>query len=306
MPFATNKNVISSDPGATTLSKNEANGQIDERQTTDAKFPAARQRTPDCLIIGVRKGGTRALLDSLALHPQIAVARKEVHFFDRDENYNRGKNWYKCQMPHSRPDQVVVEKTPAYFTNSQVPRRVLDFDPTLKIIIIVRDPLLRLISDFTQVYYTKIENNKTQIPLEEAIFIPNSTELKTSYKPVRNSLYSTHMRRWLEYFPLENFMIVDGDRFIQQPIEQLRLVEKFLGLPASIQQDQLVFNRSKGFYCFRNQRQRKPRCLGKSKGRKQIAVNATVRKYLRQKLLPYTQEFFAQIRTNFSSWLSLD
>lgn len=34
------------------------------------------RRLPDALIIGVRKGGTRALLDALALHPRVQVSSK--------------------------------------------------------------------------------------------------------------------------------------------------------------------------------------------------------------------------------------
>jgi hypothetical protein len=41
--------------------------------------------TPTCT--GVRKGGTRALLEMLSLHPRIRVAPQEVHFFDNETNY---------------------------------------------------------------------------------------------------------------------------------------------------------------------------------------------------------------------------
>lgn len=34
------------------------------------------RRLPSVLIIGVRKGGTRALLDAMALHPNIRVVRR--------------------------------------------------------------------------------------------------------------------------------------------------------------------------------------------------------------------------------------
>jgi hypothetical protein len=39
------------------------------------------------LYTGVRKGGTRALLEMLSLHPRIKVAPQEVHFFDNETNY---------------------------------------------------------------------------------------------------------------------------------------------------------------------------------------------------------------------------
>lgn len=39
---------------------------------------ATQQRLPGAIIIGVRKGGTRALLEMLNLHPDVEVAKAEV------------------------------------------------------------------------------------------------------------------------------------------------------------------------------------------------------------------------------------
>jgi chemotaxis response regulator CheB len=52
-----------------------------------------QQRLPQVIIIGVKKGGTRALLEFLRLHPDVRAVGPEVHFFDR--NYDRGLDWYK-------------------------------------------------------------------------------------------------------------------------------------------------------------------------------------------------------------------
>lgn len=72
------------------------------------------------LIIGVRKCGTRALLEMLYLHPSIQKAGGEVHFFDRDENYLKGLDWYRKKMPHSFRGQITIEKSPSYFVSPEV------------------------------------------------------------------------------------------------------------------------------------------------------------------------------------------
>jgi hypothetical protein len=51
------------------------------------------RKLPQAIIIGVKKGGTRALLQFLRLHPEIRAAGKEVHFFDR--YYHLGIEWYR-------------------------------------------------------------------------------------------------------------------------------------------------------------------------------------------------------------------
>jgi hypothetical protein len=61
---------------------------------------------PSALIIGAKKGGTRALIDSLQLHPRILAAKREVHYFD--DNYENGLEWYRDQMPVANNDQVLI------------------------------------------------------------------------------------------------------------------------------------------------------------------------------------------------------
>ncbi|VDP06836.1 unnamed protein product, partial [Heligmosomoides polygyrus] len=255
-------------------------------------------RLPSVLIIGVRKGGTRALLDAMALHPNIRVVRKEAHFFDL--NYSRGIEWYRSIMPLSTPDQIVVEKTPAYFTSQLAPKRVREMSPAMKIILIVRDPTQRTISDFTQVYYNKLEQNKTLPDFEKEVFLPDSELINADYKPVRNSLYDLHMANWLRYFSMEQILIVNGDVFRGNPISELRRVETFLQLPHAISNDQLIFNEHKGFFCFRRWPQQKVKCLGSTKGRPHRDIPDDVVEKLRRNLRKHNQRFFALVNRIFA------
>ncbi|KAA0202613.1 hypothetical protein HAZT_HAZT007945 [Hyalella azteca] len=70
------------------------------------KVKGTQRRLPAALIIGVRKCGTRALLEMLNLHPNIRKRDAEVHFFDDDDRYNKGLEWYRKKMPVSFDNQV--------------------------------------------------------------------------------------------------------------------------------------------------------------------------------------------------------
>lgn len=110
----------------TSVSENqiEHKQEVSKQQTVhrgpSQYFARAKRRLPQALIIGVRKCGTRALLEMLYLHPRIQKAAGEVHFFDRDENYSKGLEWYRQQMPLSYPNQVTIEKSPSYFVTPEV------------------------------------------------------------------------------------------------------------------------------------------------------------------------------------------
>lgn len=120
------------------------------------RFPRTRRRLPQCIIIGARKCGTRALLEFLNIHPKIQKAAVEMHFFDDDDKYDHGLDWYRRHMPFSFQDQITVEKSPAYFITERVPGRIRAMNESIRLLLLVREPVTRVISDYTQLYSNKL------------------------------------------------------------------------------------------------------------------------------------------------------
>ncbi|CAL8260879.1 unnamed protein product [Arctogadus glacialis] len=75
------------------LAEPSAAGSAGPPETNLTKDWTATRRLPQAMIIGVKKGGTRALLEFLRLHPDIRALGSEPHFFDR--HYARGLDWYR-------------------------------------------------------------------------------------------------------------------------------------------------------------------------------------------------------------------
>ncbi|XP_051896956.1 heparan sulfate glucosamine 3-O-sulfotransferase 1-like [Pristis pectinata] len=256
----------------------------------------ATRKVPQAIIIGVRKGGTRALLEMINLHPDVVVARAEVHFFDWDENYQKGFDWYREQMPVSLPHQLTVEKTPGYFTAWKAAERIHDMSNLTRLLLIVRDPAERVISDYTQVLYNRKERRKWYQPVEE-ILVQNG-KLNAKYKAVQRSLYDVHMASWLRLFPLHQIHLVDGDVLIKDPLSQLQEVERFLQLPPRIKASNFYFNQTKGFYCMHTAG--RERCLDQSKGRPHPLVNRTVLWQLCHYFGEHNKNFFRMVGRTFN------
>lgn len=53
---------------------------------------------PTFLIIGVQKGGTTPAIWYLGQHPDLYIFRGEAHFFDDDDNYKKGIEWYEKEF----------------------------------------------------------------------------------------------------------------------------------------------------------------------------------------------------------------
>ena len=81
-----------------------------------------QRRLPQFIIIGIMKCGTRALITYLELHPDIVTVKPEINYFNLP--YDNGQEWYRKQMPLSKPGQLTTEKSPRYYEAADVPERI--------------------------------------------------------------------------------------------------------------------------------------------------------------------------------------
>lgn len=253
-------------------------------------------RLPNTLIIGVRKCGTRALLEFLDKHSQIRAVHKEVHFFDRDENYMRGLDWYRSSMVPSREGEIVVEKSPGYFIAEAAAMRARHMNSSLRLILVVRDPVERMVSDYTQLLSYHLQRNGTDReefpPFEDQALDARTGVPNMDYKALRISLYHVHMSRWLRQFNRSQILVVDGDRLVKQPIEELYKVERFLGLNHQLNENIFYLNKTRGFYCMTQNASGGGHCLAQSKGRKHPTVRPNVIHRLRNFFRPHNLKFY--------------
>ncbi|XP_062995136.1 heparan sulfate glucosamine 3-O-sulfotransferase 1-like [Elgaria multicarinata webbii] len=267
-----------------------------ERNDSQVASEDWKQRLPKSIIIGVRKGGTRALLEMLSLHPQVAAAHSEVHFFNMEENYHKGLGWYSQQMPVSQPNQITVEKTPGYFSSLKAPERIHMVDSAMKLLLIVRDPVERLVSDYTQILHNRKARHKPYQSLEQ--ILRRGQELNTRYKAVQRSLYAVHLARWLEFFPRKQIHVVDGGSLIREPLSEMRHVEHFLGLKPYLGPENFYFNQTKGFYCL--QARGHQHCLDQSKGRPHPTIDELLLEQLCTYFSEHNENFFAMVGRTFN------
>ncbi|XP_064641916.1 heparan sulfate glucosamine 3-O-sulfotransferase 6-like [Lineus longissimus] len=264
---------------------------------TRASYGSVKEtrKLPQAIIIGVKKGGTRALLQFLRLHPEIRAAGKEVHFFDR--YYHLGLEWYRNLMPPTLPSQITMEKSPSYFVTKEVPRLIYNMSKDMKLIIVVRDPVIRAISDYTQ----GASKNPSQKPFEQLAFLNVTTGLvDTSYGAIRVGVYAKHLERWLKYFPLQQMLFVSGEKLISDPAAVMAEVQDFLGIKQIINKNHFYFNETKGFPCLKkSEGSSTPHCLGKTKGRTHPKVDPKVLQRLRDFFRPFNAKFYQMTNKDF-------
>ncbi|KAM6345216.1 heparan sulfate glucosamine 3-O-sulfotransferase 3A1 [Alca torda] len=253
------------------------------------------KRLPQAIIIGVKKGGTRALLEFLRVHPDVRAVGAEPHFFDR--NYERGLAWYRDLMPRTLEGQITMEKTPSYFVTKEAPARISSMSKGTKLIVVVRDPVTRAISDYTQTL-----SKKPDIPTFESLTFKNRTTglIDTSWSAIQIGIYAKHLENWLLYFPIGQILFVSGERLISDPAGELGRVQDFLGLKRIITDKHFYFNKTKGFPCLKKaEGSSKPHCLGKTKGRTHPDIDQEVVQRLRDFYRPFNMKFYQMTGQDF-------
>lgn len=256
------------------------------------------QRFPQAIIIGVKKGGTRALIDMLKSHPQIVSPKGEIHFFDRDEMFKKGISWYIGRMPYSTTDQITIEKSPSYFITPDAPKRIFHLAPSVKLLLIVRNPIERAISDYSQLFAP----NRRSRNLTFDDFVIHSHHVDNTVSVIRVSTYAIHMVRWLRYFPLQQIHIVNGDALILDPAPEIIRVQEFLGIRNFFQKNMFYFNYTKGFYCWNKVLENgytHQTCLGSGKGRSHPDISKTTQELLKQYFASHNERFFELVDKRF-------
>lgn len=190
---------------------------------------------PDFLILGVTKCGTTSLFDYLTQHENIVKgASKELHYFDSGVyGLAEGKDdrWYINQFPSRVCGKITGEATPCYFWKQRCDRRIYTTfcegiyanskTKKVRFIVILRDPVARMISDYAMLCRRGKELNT----FEDAI---KSREMYERY--FLSGIYIQHVRKWLTLFPREQFLFLIAEDMFKDPVNEVNKVFRFLGL----------------------------------------------------------------------------
>lgn len=158
---------------------------------------------PNFLGIGVGKSGTTSLHYVLRQHPDVLlVPDKEGHYFNNDDNYQRGAQWYANKFAKHAGQQFVGDITPSYFIQEKCYRRIEEtLGRDTKLILILRQPVTRAFSHYLHV----VRLLQTCLP-----FVDAAGEVAPVF--VNASRYAQRLKALLEVFPRENLLVLVYER----------------------------------------------------------------------------------------------
>jgi len=215
------------------------------------------------LIIGAKRGGSTSFYFDLLQHSHIcplfprpdhlpkAELTKGIHFFD--QNFDRGERWYRAHLPSrfarsrliSQVGSPVItgEASPYYLFHPAAAARSAGLLPRVKIIAVLRDPVMRTYSHWKERRRNKREDLDFAAALEAEDRRLGDAEQRLTADPAaydyaheqlsyaRQSEYAPAMERWYEHFPRDQILVLASEEYYADPRAVLDQAQVFLGLP---------------------------------------------------------------------------
>ena len=263
-------------------------GKMPVPQEDTGKMPVIQNRNlkavkvPNFIIIGCQRCGTTSLYTYLAQHPQILTPiKKEMDFFSW--HFERGIDWYLAHFPPMPPGEQFLtgEASPSYFDSREAPERLYSLFPEAKLIVLLRNPVDRAISQFYRLTDLNWEaRSLDRVISDEIERLNQNPEYIIGEEPgnyLARGRYIEFIKNWRTFFPREQLLILKSEDFYAGAATTVKQVLEFLDLPEY--QLSEYQNANPGSY---------------------QPVNKSIRDWLRDYFLPYNQQLEEYLSTNFN------
>jgi hypothetical protein len=193
---------------------------------------------PSFLIIGAPKAGSTALFKYMELHPQIVAPQvKEIQFFDH--RYWLGEPWYATYFPPRThgDDRTTFEATANYVYHPACAARIHAYDPSIKLIAVLRNPIDRAYSNWNWRiglgwHNFGYETFDAMVRGEIDAIARNGTGYpgNTAPKYLQRGLYAEQLEPYFALFPGEQIRVIDSTALRRDTVNTLNAVTRWLGL----------------------------------------------------------------------------
>lgn len=218
---------------------NDSNISLQKRKTNDRK-------SPSFIIIGQPKAGTTSLFDLISNHEDIdPPLLKEPSYWSL--YHNNGRKWYSYIFPpiDHRPGTITFEASTSYFHNPMACIRIAEAWPSIKLVVVLRDPVERAFSEYHQYLRLGLEKRSWEDVIKNEI--ENIAECPLTPEGMREqdindsfllrSASLPHLKRYLAHFSSKQILTIDYRNLSNQPLAEMNRIYDFIGITASSKKD---------------------------------------------------------------------
>ena len=201
---------------------------------------------PSVLCIGFAKCGTTTLYDIFSQNEEIYLSGiKEPIYYGYEKTYKKGFEWYKKRYYPVITDKVVVEINPRIGKYVPAEEILRDYGKNTKIIILIRNPIKRLYSNFkmnltTGKCFFKTKDNlgdNTSILfdnwIKENFWVENKTvkfKKNINTNKMLNGDYYKVIKNYIDIFGKKNVYICLFEDFMKNKEKYSKAMFEFIGV----------------------------------------------------------------------------
>lgn len=198
----------------------------------ERSLPPEKQKVA-FVIAGVQKGGTTVLKEYMDNHPELLFGRrKEIHFFDTPELFASDPPDYRPYHAYFHAQDgrhMLGEATPEYVYAEGAMQRIHAYNPAMKNIVILRNPIDRAYSHWNM-SYSKGHDSR---PFSEVIGREPAGESgggqpQSSY--IDRGFYSGQIETMRQFFPAVQTLILRQEDLRHDHNAMLSTIWDFLGV----------------------------------------------------------------------------
>lgn len=200
---------------------------------------------PNFVIAGAMKCGTTSLHAALEQHPDVSLPEGEVQLLsiddfvenpvfspcvegewvhqDFDRFFDEYCNWHAARHRNAKSGQILGEDAPTYLSSPIAMARMSELMPDTKIIVALRDPVVRTISH----YWHLVRSGRVDLPLEELL-------CRTPALLLKRSMYLRQLELLFSYFDRAQVHIVLLEQLMRDPQKVMVEIFRFLGVRENI------------------------------------------------------------------------
>ncbi len=167
----------------------------------------------NAIIIGAGRSGTTTLYQYLENHPDVCFSDiKGVHYFSGEDLYQRGTEYYHSFWKHCSDEKLKIAADTYLLIDKSAPKRIAEYNPEIKIIIILRNPAERTWSSYQYALNNGyIPDNKSfiqSIKEEEEHILSSDITVQNNLCNLWQSKYYEHVSYWSEFFSRKNILLL--------------------------------------------------------------------------------------------------
>lgn len=188
----------------------------------------------DFILAGAQKSGTTALHYFLSRHPNITMGeQQEIHFFDNDAMFVSHVDYEQLHKhyPLLAPSTIAGDCTPSYLYHELAAERIWKYNPKIKLLILLRNPVERAFAHWN------MQRFKGREPLdffdavrEEQARIGGAPPVEARrFAYVDRGFYGRQLARFFKLFPREQVKVIKFEEFKKEHLKTLASIFSFLG-----------------------------------------------------------------------------